>query len=69
MSKREQLLEITGVGESTADKIEAIYADVEPTDTQAEVVECIDYAYDYVEAGYPQYATKYVRRAYEELQE
>ena len=54
---RTALLAIDGVGEATADKIEAAIAE-HGTD-----VGDLREALDYLEAGEPGYASKYVRRA------
>ena len=54
---RDALLAIDGVGPATADKIEAVIAEHGTDDADLEA------ALDYLDAGEPGYAAKYVRRA------
>ena len=61
MSVRDDLTEINGVGEATADKILEIVGD----DTQAK--EHLETAIEYYEAGQDGYAKGYVYKAFEEL--
>ena len=62
---RDELLDIDGVGPATADKIEAIVTE----NGSADVADDLEAAVDYLDAGRPGYAEKYVRRAYEQVAE
>lgn len=56
---RDELLDIQGVGEATAEKIEAVYA------AHGGDREDLREALDYLEAGRPGYAEKFIRRSLE----
>lgn len=60
---REELQTINGVGEATADAI----LDVLDEYGSDDLTGLIEQAYDYHEAGQHEYARKYVRRAYERV--
>lgn len=60
---KDQLQEIDGVGEKTAEKI----LDVVDETNSDELTENIEDAYDYYQAGQYSYAGKFLKRAYESL--
>ena len=62
---RDALLGIDGVGPATADKIMEIVAE----NGSADVADDLEAAVDYLDAGRPGYAEKYVRRAYDSVSE
>ena len=63
MKLEAELTEINGVGEATAAKIMEIVDDTDASDAK----ENLEDALDYFDAGNPEYAEKFVRRAYEGL--
>lgn len=64
MTLEDELQEINGVGEATAEKIVEI---VEEHSVDSEVSENVKSAYEYYEAGQMAYAGKFIERAYNNL--
>lgn len=60
----DDLQDIDGVGEVTAENIIEVLEDADTNDAVAENVEA---AYEYYEAGQESYAGKFIKRAYEHL--
>lgn len=64
---RDQLTDIRGVGDATADEIFDVLTDYEDSGVSDDLRENITAAWDYYENGQESYAEKYLRRAYEEV--
>lgn len=65
MSLHDELTEIQGVGDATAEKILAV---VDAHDVSGELEAALTDAVGYHEAGQHEYAEKFVRRAYAEVE-
>lgn len=63
MSLRDELTEISGVGDATADKIISVVE----SQSNEDVAETLAEAIEYYESGSPEYAMGYVRDAYNEV--
>jgi len=62
----DELTDIDGVGDATAEKILAV---IDAYSTSEGVEDNVRQAYDYWESGKPGYAGKYIKRAITELDE
>ena len=62
----DELTDIDGVGDATAEKILAV---VDAYSTTTEVEDNLRQAHDYWQSGKPGYAGKYIKRAISELDE
>ena len=64
MSLKDELTDIDGVGDVTAERIIEV---LDERDTDDAVAENVREAHEYYEAGEKSYAGKFLRRAYNEL--
>lgn len=67
MTVRDDLTDINGVGETTADKIMTVFEDYESSDVPEDVRSNLEDAMSYYDAAQYEYAGKFLRRVMEDL--